>query len=88
MANNFPQEITTISTGVDTSDATATASQVVSNYTAYAKRQKIVGTLILPNYTAEWGRISIYQSATLNTKFSRKQHTLVFSAPINTNSTG
>lgn len=48
MADNISQ----IQTGLDTSDATATSSTILRNYTAYAKGQKITGIyepLTLPN---------------------------------------
>ena len=45
LANSMPEEILNIKLGTDTSDATATASNIQAGYTAYSNREKLFGVL-------------------------------------------
>ena len=53
--------------GTNTSDATATASQILSPYTAYVASGKVTGTYIPPSFTPQESTTSLEISPTSNT---------------------
>ena len=74
-AANFDTEILSITTGMDTSDATATANDILYPKTAYANGQKITGAIETEN--AYLGDVSYSSNTAITGQFTKKQTTVV-----------
>ena len=59
LPENMSAEISTIETGIDTSNATATPNDILLDKTAYANGEKIIGTVQTYNNEHENGYVQI-----------------------------